>query len=194
MCVVVSLRANVLGRVNTADVLRAYQSAVRHVRSAPSITAKQIFEALRSIYVPDDELAQSLATLTLDTHGARKKLVKYLLVGVEEQLSGRAVDWETDPATIEHILPESPDGSWRESFSEVDLERFTMRLGNLTLLEASKNRALGAADMATKAAEYATSRYACTSSIQATEWAPAAIERRQRELSRTLCERFRLDF
>lgn len=193
MCVMVSLRGNIVGRLNTADVLRAYQDAVRLVRDEPSATPKRIFEALRAIYLPDDDFIQDLSTLSMSTRGKRKKLVKYLLAGIEAKLAGRAVDWETDPSTIEHILPENPVGSWLEAFSEEDRERFTMRLGNLTLLEPSINRAIGTADIAMKVEAYASSKYACTSSIEATSWSPEAVNERQRTLARLACAHFRLD-
>lgn len=194
MCAMVSLRGNIVGRLNTADVLRAYQDAVRLVRAEPAATPKRIFEALRAIYLPDQDFVQAMSTLSISTRGKRKKLVKYFLAGIEAELSGKAVDWETDPSTIEHILPENPVGSWLEAFSDEDLERFTMRLGNLTLLEPASNRALGGSDISAKVDAYAKSKYTCTRSIEATSWSPEAVNQRQRELAKLACSRFRLDF
>lgn len=58
LCSVVSLRGTIVGDVNTADVLRAYQEAVRLVLARPDeepkATPKRIFERLRAIYLTDE--------------------------------------------------------------------------------------------------------------------------------------------
>jgi hypothetical protein len=63
---------------------------------------------LKPIYVADQKFQNDFATLAIPTGGQRKKIVKYILTRLESQLSGRFCDPETDPASIEHILPENP--------------------------------------------------------------------------------------
>ena len=48
-------------------------------------------------------------------------------------------DFETDSGTIEHILPESYPEPWHAEYTEEEFERNVFMIGNLTLLEASKN-------------------------------------------------------
>jgi len=70
-------------------------------------TPRQVLDRLKAIYVEDERFKQNFALLTIDTGGQRKKLAKYILARLEQDLSGRACDPDTDPGTIEHILPET---------------------------------------------------------------------------------------
>lgn len=193
LCSIVSLRGTIVGRRNTADVLRAYQAAVRLVLESPKSSARDIFERLRPLYLPDDEFRAAFSVLAMNANGARKKLVKYLLVGIEEQLSKRSLDWETDAGTIEHILPENPVGEW-SAFTDADRERLTQRLGNLTLLEPSLNRELGQESYLVKRAGYQRSAYEEARQIDADDWTPEAVAQRQQRLATAATARFRLDF
>ena len=48
---------------------------------------------------------------------------------------GRTVDSETDPATVEHVLPQNPTSGWEEDFPPDKWDAYIYRIGNLTLLE-----------------------------------------------------------
>lgn len=192
MCSVVSFRATIIMHRNTADVLRAYQASVRSVREEGANTAAKIFDGLRSLYPTDDEFERAFANAAFEASGPRKKLVKYVLCVLEGTYESTVPDFESDPGTIEHILPENPSAPWTDDFTPEDRERFTSRLGNLTLLESPLNRAVGIGSMTEKVARYATSKYAMTRAIKDEEWNPASIRSRQEDLARRAVHAFRV--
>lgn len=74
-----------------------------------------------------------------------------------------------------------------------DLPRFTYRLGNLTPLEPQLNRGLGAKPFAEKRLAYAQSRFQLTRQIEAEEWTPETIRRRQEQMARVGVAQWQLD-
>ena len=82
--------------------------------------------------------------------GRSKKLVRYLLFELENYRSRSERDFEADPGTIEHILPENPNEVWEETFPPNIQEIFIDRLGNYVLLDASKNRECGTLNFPSK--------------------------------------------
>jgi hypothetical protein len=146
--------------------------------------------------VDDAKFEQDFALFSVDTSGQQRKLAKYILARLEADASNRACDPDTDPATIEHILPENPGPGW-EAFPEAYWSDAVYRLGNLTLLEASANRRVGNSDYAAKRAEYAQSSYRLTQLVAErapTEWTLEHLERRQRELAQRAVHIWRVDF
>jgi hypothetical protein len=107
------------------------------------------------------------------------------LYKLEGQESGSAYDFESDSGTIEHILPESFPVAWHEFFSEDEYERNIYLLGNLTLLEPSKNNKDAAdADFEKKKSVYLTSTYSITNKINNNSWTAGTVKQRQGQLAR----------
>ena len=120
-----------------------------------------------------------------------------MLARLETGAGERAVDPETDPATVEHVLPENPAGEWAETFPPERREAAVDRLGNLTLLERTLNRNVGNAGYPAKRAAYEASGYALTREIAdlaPEEWTPALLEERQRRLAARAVRLWRADF
>ena len=120
-----------------------------------------------------------------------------MLAALETDAGDRTVDPETDPATVEHVLPENPAGEWAEVFPPDRWEATVDRLGNLTLLERTLNREVGNAAYPTKRAAYDNSAYALTraiSELAPEEWTPALLEERQRRLAARAVRLWRSDF
>ena len=57
------------------------------------------------------------------------------------------------------------------------------RIGNLTPLEYTLNKGLGAADYERKHAVYLRSSYRLTQSLAAAEWSPASVRARQLQMA-----------
>lgn len=93
--------------------------------------------------------------------------------------------FEGDPGTIEHILPDSYPDIWKEGFSEEEFDRNIYSLGNLTLLEPSKNyKEAAAKDFEQKRQIYKTSKYAITNKIDYGSRTPGTIKQRQSQLAK----------
>ncbi len=84
---------------------------------------------------------------------------------------------------LEHVLPERPQENWAQ-FSDDEVKIFRNRIGNLALLQASDNSALGSCSYAEKRPVLLASPYGTTSQIaEAETWTPAKIDERQKVLA-----------
>ena len=194
---IVSFRYTVISRLNTNALEPVYHAAARAVLDRIAAGPSEVFEYLKPIYVDDVKMGQDFALLTMNTRGARGKLARYILARLEGDAGDRACDPETDPGTIEHILPENPAEAWSETFPPAAREGSTYRLGNLTLLEASANRAVGNATYGEKRAAYEKSAYALTRripEIAPEQWTPELVDERQRQLAGRAVHLWRSDF
>nr|WP_315198271.1 DUF262 domain-containing HNH endonuclease family protein [uncultured Aquabacterium sp.] len=194
---VLSFRYTVIGGLNTNELEPAYHGAAKGLLDGAITTPAGVFEALRGILVDDERFARDFATKEIDTHGRRKRLVKYVLCKLEADASGVNRDWETDTGTIEHVLPENPSAVWDEAFAPDRQKDFTYRLGNLLLLEAPLNRACHNAAFIQKLPLYVGSNYRLTTELAATgqpEWTPAAVNAWQTRLAQRAVHVWRVDF
>lgn len=111
-----AFRYTVVSRQNPNDLESAYHRASKAVKKGAARGPGELFGELKGIYVSDERTATDFAFLSIPTRGPRKRLVKYILARLEEDTSGRPCDHETDPGTIEHILPENPGAVWEDEF------------------------------------------------------------------------------
>lgn len=194
---VLSFRYTVVGGLNTNELEPAYHTAAKGLLDGVITRPAGVFDSLRGILVDDERFVRDFASKEIDTHGRRKRLVKYVLCKLETDASGVNRDWETDPATIEHVLPENPSAAWDEAFAPERQKDFTYRLGNLLLLEASINRACHNAEFAHKVSLYAGSNYRTTLDLAASgtsEWTPATVHARQAQMAQRAAHVWRVDF
>ena len=194
---VVSFRHTVVSGLNPNALERVYHGAAKAVRARSARTPAAVFEHLRTIYVDDVKTRQDFSRLAVTTSGQRKRLAKYILARLEQDAAGRACDPDTDPGTIEHILPENPSDEWRDTFDSTRWEESAYRLGNLTLLERSANRRIGNAAYPDKAGAYAASRYALSRQIPELapeHWTPELLDDRQMRLADRAAHLWRADF
>ena len=194
---VLAFRYSVVSRQNPNDLESAYHRAGKAVKDGTARGPRDLFKVLEPIYVSDEQTATDFTFLSIPTRGPRKRLAKFILARLEEDRSGSACDPDTDPGTIEHILPENPGPEWEDEFPVGTQDATVNRLGNLTLLEASRNRQIGNAGYGEKVAAYRESGYALTRAIAEMapeEWTSALLEKRQRELAARAVHLWRSDF
>ena len=193
----ISFRYTVVSGLNPNALEPAYHEAAKAVLDGSATTPAAVFERLKPIYVDDGKFRNDFALLSVDTGGQPKKVVKYLLSRLEEDASGRSCDPDTDPATIEHILPENPLDDWSQLFPRERWEAAVYRLGNLTLLESAANRRVANATYIEKHAEYGQSAYALTRKIPEIapeKWTLELLEERQRRFADRAAHLWRADF
>ena len=194
---VISFRYTVISSLNTNDLEPIYHNAAKAVIDGEAASPAEVFERLKQIYVDDDKMRQDFALLTVSTRGQRKKLAKYILARLEGDAAGHHCDPDTDPGTIEHILPENPGEAWSETFAPERWDVSVYRLGNLTLLEAPANRTVGNEAYTDKYAAYNESAYALTREIPQMapeQWTPELVDKRQRQLAARAVHLWRSDF
>ena len=197
LAAVVAFRYSVVSGLNPNTLERISHFAARAVLDGKANRPGALFGQLRDIYVDDEQFENDLTRWTIVAGGQRGKLARYVLARLETDAGERAVDPETDPGSVEHVLPENPAGEWAEAFPPDRWEAAVHRLGNLTLLERNLNREVGNAAYPTKRAAYEQSRYALTRAIPGLApeaWTPALIDERQRQLAARAVRVWRADF
>ena len=191
ICSVISFRYIVIGKLNTQPMEREYVEAARKVRRGEISTPAQMFLSLRSLYVSDEQFEADFALAKVPTPNNRT-LVRYVLFAIENHLSGNSRSYESDGATVEHILPENPDEAWLTVFPEPSLDIY--RLGNYTLLEAAANRKVDRKQISDKKVEYLKSGYKLSSGFGWAEWTRIQLNDRQRWMAKTATAVWRLNY
>jgi len=185
MVSVISFRYTIISGLNTNELEPVYHDAAKGVLDNVAKRASDVFEILRSIYVPDEKFKSDFAQKVIATSGQRRKVAKYILCKLETDMSERECSFETDPGSIEHVLPENPMDEWEDSIPRAAWDATIYRLGNLTLLRASTNRNLGNSLFSEKIEAYKTSEYSMTKKIPEIapeDWTLALVDERQKQM------------
>lgn len=183
--VVLAFRYNVIGAQHTGEQERAYHSMALRIARAEVRKASEVLEGLRLIYLADEPFRAAFTDKSIKTTATRNnKVVRYILCKLERQSSGLEVDFDSSSYTVEHILPQNPGKGW-QAFRDSDLESFIYRIGNMSMLEAGKNRDLENAPFADKKPILQGSTFALTKKVAEdnADWTPERIESRQRALA-----------
>ncbi len=194
---VVSFRYLVSGR-NPNALEPVYHEAAKAILDGSASRPRAVFAHLRPVYVDDGAFANSFAVYSINPRG-RKKFLKYILCRLEDDANDveRQRDAETDPASIEHILPQNPSGDWTRAFTATEVQSSFERIGNTTLLEPAVNRDIGNATYADKRPAYERSSYALTRHVvemAPEEWTFPFVEKRQEHLAQRAVRVWRSDF
>ena len=185
-CAVLSVRFNGVSRRSTHILEEIYNRAALEVRCGTASTLLAVRQALRPIYIPDDEFESDFAALRLRNRSTSSKRLRYILAKIEKQLSGVDITDEGMTATVEHILPENPGEVGWEHFTPEAHERSYERIGNYSLLERHLNgQQAGNAAFEPKQTVYAQSQYRTSKDLsQFTDWTEETIARRQADTAK----------
>ena len=183
--VVLSFRYNIIGELNPNDLEGMYNAIACNVMAGKCVTAREVIALMQENY-PDDEMFKvNFAKKVFPTNNQRNsKIVRYILHKLEQRWSGTSHDMEDAVTTLEHILPENPSDAWVHITDAIQ-GRMVFRLGNMTLLEAKKNRDLQNFAYSQKRPVYAESKFKVTQTIAEAYdiWDEAAIESRQMKMA-----------
>jgi len=92
----------------------------------------------------------------------------------------------TDDASVEHILPQTPQGAWLRNGTPEELEYWTNRIGNLCIIPKQMNHDVGNSEWDAKAQAYLTlgGRFKGAQDVAArSEWDVAALKERTERLA-----------
>jgi len=182
---VIAFRYNIVGNRQANVMEDLYNAVALNIYNNTITTTAQISVELKSLYVSDKDFKNDFSTLQVYSYGRDKKLARYVLFEIENLLmQGGDRDYEYDPATIEHILPENPPVAWDSFFAPVIQENYTYRLGNYSLLEDHLNKEYGDKLLDVKKISYAKSQYEMPKKILTPDWTPNTVELRQQEMSK----------
>ncbi|HMS43691.1 MAG TPA: DUF262 domain-containing HNH endonuclease family protein [Pyrinomonadaceae bacterium] len=182
--VAVTFRYNISGR-NPNEAERIFSRTAVKVSKGELKNVRDIALELKSLYVADDDFAQLFSTVQIN-YRRKKELIKYILVKMENHLSGKDNQVEDATSTIEHILPENAGSVWDSHFPSHIQVDYINRLGNFTLLEASiKHKLNNEMEFSNKLAFYKTSSFQITKDhLLFTEWSPETLLQRQQKIAK----------
>lgn len=170
---------------NMNDVLKLIEAA----ETPAEVLTSKVF---------DFDLKQLQGLLDGAIYGRR--FARYVLLRLEYLLASHAAPLNLpDEISVEHILPQNPDGTsqWVKDFNEEQRERWLHRLGNLMLLSRRKNTSLGNLDFASKRVRYFENRVESLPNSQrllATgSFALADLEVRHKDLLQRLTDSYALE-
>lgn len=181
VCSVISFRYNVISQLPANEQERVYTQAAVDLSNGTWNTLAEVVTALRSLYPDDSAFVNAFREKRLRTTQSRnKRIVRYILFGIEKFASRNEYDMDSDKYDIEHILPENPEEHW-DQFSDMDHENALYRLGNMTLLTSPENRDLGNQAYEVKRETYKNSNFFITQKIAEdnNEWTVARIAAHQ---------------
>ena len=191
---VITFRYNVISGLHTNEIEVAFNKLSIKIFSGEITKASQASENLKSIYVADDGFAQAFSTKLLSTK-RNKNLVKYILVELENIISGTDNQYEDATSTIEHILPENPSSEWETSFPPDEQEEYIYLIGNYTLLEDTLNKKASDKIFSEKLQLFKSSVYKMSrEELNYTEWNPIILRKHQEKMAKWACYTWKSHF
>ena len=174
-----SVRNTIVGKRNPNRLERNFGNWARILRESADI--ESILKEAREELITGEEFARGFEQLSeLSTAQARYLLRKIEWSGnVETQMVSSGVE-------VEHILPQSPNDSWKEHMggTDEDISEARYRLGNLTLMNERLNKTAAARPFSEKKKQYEQSKIGITRSlVDYEQWSYQAIESRQRDFA-----------
>jgi hypothetical protein len=192
---VITFRYNVIGSRQANRMEELYNNASQKIFKGIISNAQFAFKELNELYISDKDFQNDFSTLELYSYGRSKKLARYILFELENNLmQGGDRDFELDPATIEHIFPENPNDAWEQYFPISIQQNYTYRLGNYTLLEDHLNKKCEIMLFDEKEKIYGKSQYKMSQEINYNEWNPNSIDQRQNILAKKATSIWRISY
>lgn len=120
---------------------------------------------------------------------SKGKIARYYLSAIERYIrsnidSSLVPSEDINKVNLEHVMPEKYEARWAGLDSETAAS-YVKRIGNLTLLNASKNSSLGNANFEAKKKIFSGSDLVITQKIcEFNAWGPSEIEQRQAQLAK----------
>ena len=191
---VVSFRYNLICRRQSNEQEVLYNQVACRISSGEVNSAGEAIDALRPVYPENDAFRAAFVDKSLNSRRDRR-VIRFILLRLEWKLSGREFDIESATYNIEHVLPENPGADW-DHIDERERDALTHRLGNLTLLEASRNRDLGNVAYHGKRETYRGSQFAITRRLaeEFDDWTPEKIDAHQHWMARQATDIWRIAF
>ena len=151
------------------------------------------------LQLSEEERERTIAALNADIYTVTR-IRLYVLLRLDCALSSGGASYDYPLITVEHVLPQAPkeDSHWRAVFTDEEHAQWVHRLANLVLLTRRKNSQAGIQEFQLKKNQYftgasGTSPFVLTTQVlQETDWTPAVLMQRQKELLGCLVNLWRL--
>jgi hypothetical protein len=188
-----SVRGMVMGTINRGRYEDIYSQIATDIRKGNITDISEIRDRVSDLIASDTDFKAQFAFTTLGRTEANK-IARYYLGALERTHKNEAQpefipnDNPTE-VNLEHVYPQNavPD-DWSEfitvSGNQEEADNWIYRLGNMVLLQASVNSAIGNKPFKDKAEVFKASQFALTKWVgERPEWTPEAIQARQEYLA-----------
>ena len=160
-----------------------------------------IAQPLVNIELTEWEQALFRKTLDGEIYTMTSKRRNYIVQRLDSFVGAGGVSYTDVVFTIEHVLPQHPQSGseWWRLWSNEDQKYWLNRIANLVPLTRRHNSAAQNYDFSTKKGKYFTSKngtssYALTTQVlNAAEWTPKYVQKRQQELIEVFSKHWELD-
>lgn len=161
----------------------AYAERAKEITEGKITTTKRLADEMADTIPSDLEFESQFAIVT----EKKSKLARYYLRSLELKIKGNPepefVPNDEPVINLEHVLPENPGSGWR--IDRETAKAYYPRLGNMVLLQASKNANIGNKKFADKQPVLRESAYVLTAEVgKCNEWGVDQINERQARLAR----------
>lgn len=161
---------------------RHYGLRAQEVTEGKIKTTKELAKAMMDVVPPDGTFVAAFA----EARVSQAHLARYYLRALERQVKGdpepEHIPNQEEVVNLEHILPQTPAEGWK--IDPEIAEAYYKRLGNMVLLRAKKNVAIGNKPFKDKKAELSASAYILTKEAGAKQdWGQNEISERQSRLA-----------
>ena len=178
-----SVRFLIAGGGRGGSIERAYGEAAEKVFSGSLKTSKDLVKAMDN-HVPSDTVFEAAFS---EARVSQAYLARYYLRAMELKVKDQPdpeyiPNSEKEAINLEHIIPDNPSDEWKIDSQIV--EAYHKRLGNMVLLQAKKNVAIGNKTPAIKLKEFANSGFVLTREVSTkSTWGPNDVVERQKRLA-----------
>jgi hypothetical protein len=193
LCVSWSVRFLIFGSGRGGMLDKQYSTRAEEIGNGKIKTARQLRDAMREYVPADSAFEQAFATARV----SRPHLARYYLRALDKTLKGDpapeyvANEDETE-INLEHVMPLNPSAEW-----QIDKEAGQIAqklLGNMVLLRASRNSALGNTTFEEKKKVYKESAYAITNPVaKFKQWTLDEIRQRQADMAKIAVKTWAID-
>ncbi|MCB0736485.1 MAG: DUF262 domain-containing protein [Bacteroidetes bacterium] len=179
-CSVIYMRYNVIGGRNPNEQELVFNKIANFISDNKSFKLNDF----RDVYPSDNEFEMDFANKELVNNARNRKVIRYILTKIENDKVGASYDFNDDKNSIEYILPENPGDEWK--IDDDILQRCRYKIGNLTLLEKTKNNKLQNSIFKEKLSVFNSSQFQITKSIgeHYNNWGEDQIIGRQKSMAK----------
>jgi len=180
-----SVRFLIVGGGRSGGVQEFYANIAHGIENREIKNAEDLARKAEGFIPSDTEFEGAFASANVSAN----HLARYYLRAIEQKTIENpnpefVVNADATQVTLEHVMPQHPEGSWSQILTEV-AEAHVNRLGNLALLGAASNVAAGNDSIRDKAKVYAKSGFKWTKMMaMAKSWGPSDINARQQKMAK----------
>jgi len=177
--VAVAVRFQIVGGAGGGTLERIYSDAARAVTDGKLTSIGEILKGFTTL--PSDSAFIAAFSVASISKQALARYYLRMLESASPDISGELVpNANSSRVNLEHVLPITPSESWSKDWNTDDAKAYQRRLGNMAIMAAKINSAIGNEEFVKKRVELKKSSFSFTKMIgDYAKWDKAAIEARQ---------------